>query len=215
MMSSLLKSTTRRSRSIAIGFVVVAGVAACSSPPVVKSASRSAPTSPTSRASAAATQSAASSSQSTAPKKDIIAGLITFDGRLELSGAQDSRLSFHAFPGVTSPKSSCAHIAATGTPTAKGMPRKFLIPAPPLGGDVTFAAAIQPYRGPGAYNKSSVVAVGASVTIGSSTYNLLAPGASETVTFGADGSGKFSFSHARALQGGRALSGTIVWTCSV
>lgn len=212
MMNSLLKSTTRRSQSIAIGFVLVAGVAACSSPQAAQPAS---PSAPTSHAAVATTQSAASSSHSTVPKKDIIAGLITFDGRLELSGAQHSQLSFHAFPGVTSPKSSCAHIAATGTPTAKGMPRKFLIPAPPLGGDITFAAAIQPYRGPGAYNKSSVVAVGASVTIGSSTYNLLAPGASETVTFGADGSGKFSFSHARAVHGSRALSGTIAWTCSV
>jgi hypothetical protein len=190
---------------------VLAGVAACSSPSAASSPPRSATTSQASPAS----QSSADSSHSSVPKKDIIAGLITFDGRLELAGAQHSKLSFDAFPGVTSPKSSCAHIATAGTPTAKGMPRRFLIPAPPLGGNITFAAAIQPYHGPGAYDRSSIVAVGASVTIGSSTYNLLAPGASETVTFGPDGSGKFSFSRARAVHGGRALSGTIVWTCSV
>jgi len=202
---------------IAVGMMLVSGVAACSSPQQGGSAGSASSTSPASSTSSTSpTTGAAASSTPTpgpshgaVPKKDIIAGLITFSGRFRISGAHHTHFSFHAFPGVTSPKSSCSHIAAAGTPAAKGQGAQFRIPAPPQGGDVSFAAEVEPYHGPGTYRKSSVVAVGASVIIGSSSYSLLAPGAAVSVTFSPNGSGKLRFTNAAAAAtGAAALSGT-------
>jgi hypothetical protein len=125
-------------------------------------------------------------------------------------------MSFTAFPGVTSPKSSCAKIAAAGTPVGKGIVRQFRIPGPPEGGNVTITAEISPYRGSGTYQKTSVVSVGPAVVIGNGSYNLRAAGATVTVTFRADGSGELTFSGAAAAKPGQAtLSGAIQWTCAV
>jgi hypothetical protein len=156
------------------------------------------------------------SSTDKAPKKDIIAGLITFKGKLSFSGAQSVGTSFSAFPGVTSPKSSCARIGAAGTPVGKGRAQQFTIPSPPEGDNVTIVAKVSPYHGPGTYRKASLVTVGPSITVGGSTYNLRAAAAVVTVTVGANGSGDLAFTQAAASQSGRpALAGEIQWTCAV
>ncbi len=200
-----------RSVMMVIGPIVLIGMAACSSSPSAGQAAASTNSSTPAASSKAAL--AGDSTQAKAPKGDIIAGLITFKGSFKASGARRLTLSFEAFPGVTSPKSSCAHIAAVGTPVAKGQPHQFRIPAPPDGGNVSFAAEVKPYHGPGTYQRSSIVAVGASVIIGTSSYNLLARGATASVTFGADGSGELAFTHASAAARPRTLSGVIRWTC--
>jgi hypothetical protein len=124
-------------------------------------------------------------------------------------------MSFSAFPGVTSPKSSCARIGTSGTPVAKGRAQQFMIPSPPYGGDVTITARISPYRGPGTYQKASLITVGPSVVVNGSSYNLKAAGAAVAVTIGGDGSGEITFSHAAATRSGQpALSGKIKWTCT-
>jgi hypothetical protein len=207
---------------VVAGLIVVAGVTACSTSP---GTSNSAADSPSGVSQSPSAQPAASVSPATdnastppptknAPRKDVIHGLIKFNGHLNLSGAQTSVMSFQAFPGVTSPKSSCAHIGRHGTPKSGGR-QLYRIPAPPLGGNVSFTAEIMPYHGPGTYHKSSVVAVGASVIVGSSSYNLLAPGASIQVTFRRNGSGTLTFANAAAAGSSTStLSGTVAWTCS-
>lgn len=162
-----------------------------------------------------ATSPAASGTQQ-APKKDVISGLIAFRGQVKFSGAQNVSMSFSAFPGVTSPKSSCGHIGATGTPTAQGRTALFSIPSPPQGGNLTIQAEVTPYHGPGKYQKASLVSAGPSVVVGNDSYNLRATGASVAITFNANGSGDLSFTGATAAQTGRpSLSGEIQWTCAV
>ncbi len=214
---------------IAAGIMLMAGVTACSSakPGAVPSSdvatSASSGTSPDSSTSPSKSAAAGSGNPTAAatihakgPKKDIIHGLLIFEGKLDLSGAHHLQSSFDAFPGVTSPESSCSHVAVVGTPTAKGHGPLFAVPAPPLGGSVSFAAQVEPYRGPGTYGKSSIVAVGASVIVGSASYNLLAPGASVSVTVTAHGSGELTFRRAAAASTGQpSLSGTIQWSCAV
>lgn len=206
---------------------LITGTAACSSPH--PTASSNAAAQATSAASSGAAASAipisaatptvpsmTSGSTHAAPKKEIISGLITFSGKLRLSGAQNLSMSFVAFPGVTSPKSSCAHIAAVGTPIGKGRTQQFRIPSPPEGSNVVIATGISPYRGPGTYQKASLVTVGPSVVVGNNSYNVLATGATVTVTFQANGSGQLTFARAAAAQLGQpTLSGSIQWTCSV
>jgi len=66
---------------------------------------------------------------------------------------------------------------------------------------------ISPYRGPGTYQKASIVSVGPSIVVGTASYNLLAAGATVTVTFTANGSGELTFSGAAAAKAGQpALS---------
>jgi hypothetical protein len=205
---------------------MLVGVAACSSShPAASSGAATPATAPTAAQSAAAAPGGAAtpgassptaSSTDTAPRKDIIAGLIGFNGKLEVSGAHSLDMSFTAFPGVTSPKSSCAHIAAAGTPAGKDVGSQFRIPSPPEGGNVAIAADISPYRGSGSYRKASLVTVGPSVMIGNASYNLLAAGATVTVTFRANGSGELTFAGAAAAKAGQpTLSGAIQWTCFV
>ncbi|MBV9092845.1 MAG: hypothetical protein JO132_03045 [Streptosporangiaceae bacterium] len=209
-------------KSAAAMLMLMGLVAACSSShPAASgtasstSATGSAEAASSGTATAAAPGSAGGSTHKT-PKKDIIAGLISFNGKISVSGGQDLNMPFTAFPGVTSPKDSCARIAAVGTPAGKGRSQQFQIPSPPQGGNVTVTAEILPYRGPGAYQKASLVAAGPSVVIGNASYNLLAAGATVTVTFRADGSGELTFAGAAAADSGQpALSGTIQWTCSV
>jgi hypothetical protein len=216
----------KRGMTAAATLMLVAGVAACSSSHPAASSGAATPTAaPTAAQSAAAapthaetpgTVSPTASSTDPAPQKDIIAGLIGFNGKLEVSGAHRLDMSFNAFPGVTSPKSSCAHIAAAGTPPGKGAGPQFRIPSPPEGGDVAIAADISPYRGSGSYHKASLVTVGPSVVIGNASYNLLAAGATVTVTFRANGSGELTFAGAAAAKAGQpTLSGAIQWTCFV
>lgn len=206
---------------------IIAGTAACSSPhPTASSSAAAQATSAASSgaatsaipgdAAASAAPSMTSGSTHTAPKKDIIPGLITFSGKLRLSGAQNLNMSFVAFPGVTSPKSSCAHIAAVGTPIGKGRIPQFRIPSPPEGSNVVIATDISPYHGPGTYQKASLVTVGPSVVVGVNSYNVLGTGATVTVMFQANGSGQLTFARAAAAQLGQpTLSGSIQWTCSV
>lgn len=202
------------------GLTLVAALVACSSPGSTSSHKSSAganatPVASTSAGAGASGRAATPSPTPPAPKQDVIAGLISFNGELSLTGAHTYHASFTAFPGVTSPKSSCAHIATVGTPTGKGQPRLFTIPAPPFGGNVSFTAEVEPYHGPGTYQKSSIVAAGPTVVIGTASYNLLAAGASVSVTFGANGSGELTFSNAAGGKGNPTLSGTVQWTCSV
>jgi len=210
----------------AAAILMLVGVAACSSShPAASSGAATPATAPTAAQSAAAAPGGAAtpgalsptaSSTDTAPRKDIIAGLIGFNGKLEVSGAHSLDMSFTAFPGVTSPKSSCAHIAAAGTPAGKDVGSQFRIPSPPEGGNVAIAADISPYRGSGSYRKASLVTVGPSVMIGNASYNLLAAGATVTVTFRANGSGELTFAGAAAAKAGQpTLSGAIQWTCFV
>lgn len=220
--SALLK----RGVSAAATLMLVVGVAACSSshpaassgaatPAATPTAAKSAAAAPTHAATPGAASPTASSTDA-APQKDIIAGLIGFNGKLEVSGAHRLDMSFTAFPGVTSPKSSCAHIAAAGTPAGKGVGPQFRIPSPPEGGNVAIAADISPYRGSGSYHKASLVTVGPSVMINNASYNLLAAGATVTVTFHANGSGELTFTGAAAAKAGQpTLSGAIQWTCFV
>jgi hypothetical protein len=119
-----------------------------------------------------------------------------------------------AFPGVTKPASSCARIGATGTPGAKGE-QEFQIPAPPAGSNVYLTAEVASYHGPGVYGKAAIRAVGASVVVGSTSYNPLAKQATVSATFKADGSGTFTFANAAEVDSsGASLSGTFSWTCT-
>lgn len=77
-------------------------------------------------------------------------------------------------------------------------------------------AEISPYRGPGTYQKASLVTVNPSIVVGDASYNLLAAGATVTVTLSANGSGELTFTDAAAAKPGQpALHGAINWTCSV
>jgi hypothetical protein len=212
----------RRIPPAAISVLLITAVAACTSPTSGAPGSAPGPSAGHSAVAApggAATQAGpgpGASGTRTAPRKDVIAGLITFNGRLRLSGAHQLNESFSAFPGVTSPKSSCAHIGVVGTPAGNGRIRQFRIPSPPEGSDVTIAAEISPYRGPGTYRKTSLVTAGPGIVIGTASYNVRAAGATTTVTVGTDGSGELVFTGAAAPRTGRpALSGEIRWTCLV
>jgi hypothetical protein len=198
------------------GLSLAVALAACSSSGHSAAAGSA---SPSTASSSAGASSSASSGPTTSTghhdAKVVIAGLITFKGKLQLHGAVNMHSSFSAFPGVTSPHSSCAHLAAVGTPGAKGAKPLFNIPAPADGSTVFFTAEVLPYNGPGTYGKSSILATGASITVGNAQYNPLAAGADATVTFHANGSGKFSFTDAAASKAGKpALSGTVTWKCS-
>ena len=201
--------------------LITAAVGACSS-----SASSSSATGGHKSGSGASSSSSSSSSsgssgkakggtRTTAKKGKAIPGLISFKGHLELSGAKKQHLSFTAFPGVTSPASSCARIAAGGTPVPAGKQRQFTIPSPSAGSKVYFVAEISPYHGPGTYDKASILAVGATFMVGADAFNPLAPAASATATLRADGSGSFTFHGATAAKPAKGtISGTISWTCS-
>jgi hypothetical protein len=210
------RAIARRCAPVAMGLVLLAGVAACSASPAAKSAAAGGSTASSGTSTSTAGTGSSAAKKASASKKVVISGLITFKGKLKLSGAHHRKMSFSAFPGVTAPKSSCTHIGTVGTPGAKGRPEHFQIPAPPFGGTVTLAAQVQPYHGPGTYQKTALVAAGAMVTIGSDNYSLTGPGASVSMTFASDGSGMFKFTNAPSTtHGAAALSGTIHWTCSV
>ena len=235
-MINTAKASRRALPAAAAILALMASVAACSSSHPASSSGTATGAAPTSAAAAAPTGSSGAAaptgssgaaapaaggptatSTHAVPKKDIIAGLIGFNGKLTLSGAQRTNMSFTAFPGVTAPKSSCAHIATAGTPAGKGAGPQFQIPSPPEGGNVVIAAKISPYHGPGTYQKASLITVGPSVVIGNASYNLLAAGASVSLTFHANGSGELTFTGATtaAKSSQSTLSGTIQWTCFV
>lgn len=209
----------RRVMPAAAILTLVAWVPACSSSHPAASSRATTATASSAAATAAGTPTALSptaSSTHTPSGKVTISGLITFNGKLRLSGAQSSNMSFAAFPGVTSPKSSCARIATAGTPVGTGRVRQFSIPSPPEGSDVVVTAEISPYRGPGMYQKASLVTVGPSIVVGNASYDLRAADATVTVTFRTNGSGELTFAGAAAAKPGQpALSGAINWTCSV
>lgn len=198
---------------------LAAGLAACTSSHPAGSGQATTPTASGTAAAGPATPTASNptaSSTHASSKTVIISGLITFHGQLRLSGAQSLNMSFTAFPGVTSPKSSCAHIAAAGTPGGTVRVRQFKIPSPPAGSNVVLATEISAYRGPGTYQKASLIGVNPSIVAGNSSYNLFAAGATVTVRLNANGSGELTFVGAKAAKAGQpALSGTINWTCSV
>jgi hypothetical protein len=144
-----------------------------------------------------------------------IDGLITFKGTMKLHGASSRHVSFSAFPGVTSPSSSCAKLAAHGNPVQGGQQPLFRIPAPAIGTSAYFSAEVSPYHGAGTYDKAAILTSGASITVGTKSYSLSASGATATVTFSANGSGTFTFSNAAAAKAGKpSLSGSVSWTCS-
>jgi hypothetical protein len=203
-------SAARLPRCLAVTAAVVlaAGLAACSSSPKAATGSPSAAATSTSTTGTGHKHSRTTS-------KDSIPGLITFAGTFRMHGASSAKLKFRAFPGVTSPASSCARLAAHGTPGAKGEQPLFRIPAPPAGNKIFYTALVLPYHGPGSYAKDAIDPAGSSITIGSVTYNPRAAQASATVTFNANGSGTFTFANAPASKAGHpALSGTVRWTCS-
>jgi hypothetical protein len=203
--------------------MLTAALAACSSSAASSSASGS---SSSGSSSAAATSPAAgtssggagptpSGSAKAATAGKVIPGLITFKGTFQLRGASHRHSSFRAFPGITSPASSCRRIAAQGTPGAKGAKPQFKIPAPPAGSNVYFAAEVSPYHGPGTYGKASILAAGASISVGADSYNPLVASGTASVTFHANGSGTFTFTNAAATTPAKpTLSGSVSWTCS-
>ncbi len=214
-----------RSLAAGAGLLLAATVAACSSsgPPTAgatPSAAGAAPPAASSTSSPSAAPSSAggrspSRSTGTAAKRKAIPGLISFVGTMRLTGAKTQHSKFTAFPGVTSPASSCARLAARGTPVPSGQQPSFRLPAPAPGSPVYFIAQVSPYHGPGKYGKASVVAVGSSFLVGNSAYNLLAATASASATFRADGSGTFTFGNAVAKKSAAGtLSGSVSWTCS-
>jgi hypothetical protein len=150
-----------------------------------------------------------------AAKGKAIPGLITFNGTLRLTGATTQHSSFSAYPGVTSPTSSCARLAARGTPVPARQKPGFQVPAPAAGNPVYFVAEVSPYHGPGTYGKASILAIGASFVVGNAAYNPLAATATATATFRSNGSGSFTFRNAAAAKPATgAISGSISWTCS-
>jgi hypothetical protein len=201
------------------GLTLAAALAACSSSSGSASAAGSSPVgSGSAGSSSAAVASPSSTSQAHGGAKAAalrIAGLITFKGTLRLRGAAAQHVSFSAFPGVTSPASSCARIAVRGTPAARGEQPRFEIPSPAAGSPTYFTAEVSPYRGAGTYGKASILAVGASIIVGSASYNPLAAQATASVTIRADGSGRFTFTNAAESDPAKpALSGSVSWTCS-
>lgn len=194
--------------------LLTAGLAACSSP-VASSAGGSGHAKASGSSSAPAASASAHAKAKLAAKGKSIPGLISFRGTLHITGARKRQMSFTAFPGVTSPASSCARLAAKGTPVPAKEKLQFEIPSPSAGSENYFMADVLPYRGPGTYTKSSIVSVGTGFMIGDVGFNPLATAAVASVTFRADGSGTFTFSHAKAIKPGKgAISGSISWTCS-
>lgn len=211
----------RRAGLVVACTLAAVGAAACSSPasPAAGSpaASNSSPVDNSPTASVSSSASISPAHGKTAPivtgSKGIV-GLLTFNGSFRLSGATTQHASFQAFPGTTKPASSCARIGASGTPAAKGE-QEFKIPAPPAGSEVYLTVEVANYHGPGVYGKTAIRAVGASVVVGSASYNPLAKQATVSATFKSDGSGTFAFSKAAgADSSGPTLSGTFSWTCS-
>ncbi|HBW17734.1 MAG TPA: hypothetical protein DEH11_01290 [Actinobacteria bacterium] len=203
----------------ALGLMLAAALAGCSS----SGGSAAAGSSSAAGHSSPAPAGASSGSASAGPHGSIpagatgkgIAGLITFKGTFQLRGATVQHSSFSAFPGVTSPASSCARLAAHGTPAPKGGKPEFLIPAPPAGSNVYLLAEVVPYRGPGVYGKAAIRSVGSSIVVGNASYNPLAAHATASVVFRADGSGRFTFTNAAAPESSQpSLSGSFSWTCS-
>lgn len=216
-----------RRRAVARGLAAAAGlllastVAACSSSGSPSAgatpSTNSSTSSPSSRPAAAPSSGKTSRTRGTGTvaKRKAIPGLITFTGTLRLTGAKTQRSKFTAFPGVTSPASSCARLAARGTPAPSGQQPSFRLPAPPAGSPVYFIAQVSPYHGPGKYGQASILAVGASFMVGNAAYNPLAAPASASATFRANGSGTFTFRDAVAKRPATGtLSGSISWTCS-
>lgn len=203
------------------GLLLAATVAACSSSasPTAGASPAAGPSTSSRASSAAAAPSSGSTSRTrgtgTVAKRKAIPGLITFTGTLRLAGAKTQRSRFTAFPGVTSPASSCARLAARGTPAPSGQQPSFRLPGPAAGSPVYFIAQVAPYHGPGRYSKASILAVGASFMVGNSAYNPLAATASASATFRANGSGTFTFRNAVAKRpASGTLSGSISWKCS-
>ena len=204
-----------RGLAAAAGLLLAGVVAACSSSGAPSAGA--APTRSKAPAAAASTPVASPtrSGTGTSAGGTAIPGLITFNGTFVLSGAVTQHSAFTAFPGVTSPASSCARLAAKGTPVPAGDRRGFQIPAPPAGSQVYFIAEVTPYHGPGTYSKASILAAGASFIVGNAAYNPLAASATATVTFRANGSGIVTFRDAAATKPATgAISGSISWTCS-
>ncbi|HEY5357644.1 MAG TPA: hypothetical protein VIJ82_08125 [Streptosporangiaceae bacterium] len=218
---------------MAAGLVLTAALAACSSSAGSSAAGASSPSASSGGASSGSAASGSTASGSAgggassspaspgsgssqaAASGQVIAGLITFKGTLNLHGASSRHASFSAFPGVTSPASSCARLARRGTPGAKGARKLFRVPSPAVGSDVYYAAEVLPYHGPGTYGKDAIAAAGAVINVGTASYNLLAASSSASVTFKANGSGSFTFANAQGTRAaGRTLSGTVSWTCS-
>jgi hypothetical protein len=198
-----------RCLAVTAAIVLAAGLAACSS------SHKAASGSPSAAATSGSTTTGAGHKHSRTTSKDSIPGLITFAGTFKLHGASSAKLKFRAFPGVTSPASSCARLAAHGTPAAKGEQPLFRIPAPPAGNHIFYTALVLPYHGPGSYAKDAIDPAGSSITIGGVTYNPRAAQATATVTFSANGSGTFTFANAPASEAGHpSLAGTVHWTCS-
>jgi hypothetical protein len=151
----------------------------------------------------------------TTAKGKAIPGLISFKGAFRLTGAKRQHSSFTAFPGVTSPASSCARLAARGTPVPSGQKPQFRLPGPAAGSPVYFLAEVSPYHGPGTYSKASIITIGSNFVVGSASYNPLAASATASVTFRANGSGAFTFHNAKAAKPATGtLSGSVSWTCS-
>jgi hypothetical protein len=217
-----------------IGLTVTAVLTACSSS--AGSAAGASP-GPSARASAGSSSAAGPSFRSTSPTPagttatsgtrsagagnspsagagKSIGGLIAFRGAFQLRGASTQHSSFSAYPGVTSPASSCPGIATHGTPAPAGQRPQFRIPAPPGGSTVYFIAEISPYHGPGTYSRAAIVTSGASFIVGTAGYNLLATKGSVSVTVKANGSGTFTFANAAGDAATQTLSGTVRWTCS-
>jgi hypothetical protein len=215
---------------VAAGLVLTAALAACSSSAgssAAGSSSASAHSGGTASGGTASGGAAAGGGASSSPASpasgssqaaasgQVIAGLITFKGTLDLHGASSQHASFSAFPGVTSPASSCVRLARRGTPGAKGARKLFRVPSPAVGSNVYYAAEVLPYHGPGTYGKDAIAAAGAVITVGTASYNLLAASSSASATFKANGSGSFTFANAKGTTAaGRTLSGTVSWTCS-
>jgi hypothetical protein len=201
---------------LAVAGALAAGVAACSSSGSAAAGGTPADgSSPAASGSSASSTSPAVSATSRAPSNGKgIVGLLTFKGSFDLRGATTQHSSFVAFPGVTSPASSCARIGATGTPAAKGE-QLFQIPAPAAGSNVYLTVQVLRYHGPGVYGKAAIRPVGASVVVGSTSYNPLATQATASATVKADGSGTFTFANAAGTTSADpTLSGTFSWTCS-
>ena len=215
------RTVVARGLAAAAGLLLATTVAACSSSGSPSaSATPSAGSSTSSPASSPATAPSSGSASrargtGTAAKRKAIPGLIAFTGTLRLTGAKSERSRFTAFPGVTSPASSCARLAARGTPVPSGQQPSFRLPAPAAGSPVYFIAQVSPYHGPGTYGKASILAVGASFMVGNSAYNPLAATASASATFRANGSGTFTFRDAVAKKPATGtLSGSVSWTCA-
>ncbi len=145
-----------------------------------------------------------------------MSGLVAFRGILRLRGAVATRLAFLAYPGNTATIKSCADVSSGGTPSPAGQKPQFRIASPPAGSNVFLVASVLPYGGPGTYGKAAIRSGGgASITVGTATYNPLGPAATASVTIRSSGGGTFTFRNATAADpAGRPLSGSVSWECS-